>query len=135
MSHVTTGKEIAYAGRHLLIDLHGASRLGDLDHIRQACIDAARATGATVLGEHFHHFGEGCGVSGVVLLAESHLSVHSWPEADFAAFDIFVCGDCDPALAIPVLLDRFGGSPEVILHRRGLGVVWQPPVEEALVSA
>lgn len=109
------------AGRHLLIDLHGgSSRLDDLDYIQAACEDAARATGATILDCRFHHFGEGFGVSGVVILAESHLSVHSWPERGFAAFDVFVCGDCDPNLAVPVLRERFAPSRvEVTHHLRG----------------
>lgn len=115
---------MACAGRHLLIDLHGvaADLLGDIDHIRTACEDAARATGATILGSNFHHFGEGCGVSGVVLLAESHLSVHSWPERGFASFDVFVCGGCDPTLAVPVLKERFSPTDAKIdLYLRGEG--------------
>jgi len=117
-----SGKGAASAGKHLLIDLHGADLLGDLEVMQIACRAAAVATGATVIGQHFHHFGDGYGVSGVVLLAESHLSVHTWPEANFAAFDIFVCGDCDPLAAIPVLLDYFGGVPVTTLQHRGLGV-------------
>lgn len=132
-----TRREDASAGRHLLIDLHGATRLGDLDLIRSACVAAAKATGATVIGESFHHFGPGCGVSGVVVLAESHLSVHTWPEADFAAFDVFVCGNCDPREAIPVLVGIFGGEPKVTMHRRGIGVkaTVVMPQPEAVISA
>lgn len=115
-----------FAGRHLLIDLHGASRLDDIEFIQAACEDAARATGATILESRFHHFGEGYGVSGVVILAESHLSVHSWPERGFVAFDVFVCGDCDPHLAVPVLKERFApSSGSVSTHYRGEG--WSEP--------
>jgi S-adenosylmethionine decarboxylase len=57
-----------------------------------------------VLGSHFHQFGAGGGVSGVVLLAESHLSVHTWPESGFAAADVFMCGHADPEVAIEVVL-------------------------------
>jgi S-adenosylmethionine decarboxylase len=54
-----------------------------------------------------HHFGEGAGVTGVALLAESHMSIHTWPDTGFAAIDIFLCGRRDPQLALPVLRERF----------------------------
>jgi len=54
-----------------------------------------------------HNFGEGSGVTGVVLLAESHISIHTWPELKYAAVDIFMCGACDPQRAIPVLGEHF----------------------------
>ena len=110
----------AYVGRHILIDLYGATRLDDCAYIQQACEDAARATGATIIGTFFHPFGEGYGVSGVCVLAESHLSVHTWPEHGIATFDVYVCGKCDPALAVPVLEERFKpGKTVVSLHPRG----------------
>ena len=59
------------------------------------------ATGATILHGHFHHFGPNSGVSGVLVLAESHVSIHTWPERDYAALDIFVCGDCNPISPFP----------------------------------
>ena len=102
-----------YAGTHLLADLWGASQLDDPDHIDAAFRGAALAAGATILHSHFHHFSPNGGVSGVVILAESHISIHTWPERDFAAIDIFMCGACDPYLAIPVLQDAF--SPANLL--------------------
>jgi len=96
-----------YAGTHLLIDIWGAARLDDPDHIDESLRAAAIATGATILHSHFHHFSPNGGVSGVVVLAESHISIHTWPERDFAALDIFVCGDCDPYLAIPLIRAAF----------------------------
>ena len=101
-----------FAGTHLLVDLWGASNLGDPDHIDAALREAALAAGATILHSHFHHFTPNGGVSGVVVLAESHISIHTWPERDFAAIDIFMCGSCDPRKAIPVLQAAF--SPERI---------------------
>ncbi len=75
-----------------------------------------------MLSDHFHHFGEGCGVSGVVVLAESHLSVHTWPENGYAAFDVFVCGTCDPLHAVPVLEAAFAPTRAVVQqHARGEG--------------
>jgi S-adenosylmethionine decarboxylase len=96
-----------FAGTHLLIDIWGAARLDDPDHIDSRLREAAIATGATILHSHFHHFSPNGGVSGVVVLAESHISIHTWPERDFAALDIFVCGDCDPYLAVPVIQAAF----------------------------
>ncbi len=101
-----------FAGTHLLIDLWGATRLDDPDGIDVALREAAVRAGATILHSHFHHFTPNGGVSGVVVLAESHISIHTWPERDYAAIDVFMCGACDPHLAIPVLQSAF--SPERI---------------------
>ncbi len=93
-------------GQHLLADLSGVSAalLRDSGALESLLRAAARAAGATVLGSHFHHFGAGGGVTGVVLLAESHISLHTWPETGFAAADVFMCGHADPQAAIAVLL-------------------------------
>ncbi len=99
-----------FAGMHLLVDLWGASNLGDPAHIDAALREAALAAGATILHSHFHHFTPNGGVSGVIVLAESHISIHTWPERDFAAVDIFMCGACDPHLSVPVLKQAF--APE-----------------------
>ncbi|HEX3346529.1 MAG TPA: adenosylmethionine decarboxylase [Acetobacteraceae bacterium] len=96
-----------FAGTHLLVDLWDAERLTDPAFIDRALRGAALAAGATILHSHFHHFSPNGGVSGVIVLAESHISIHTWPERDFAAVDIFMCGACDPALSIPVLRDAF----------------------------
>ncbi len=101
-----------FAGMHLLVDLWGASNLADPDHIDRALREAAMAAGATILHSHFHHFSPNGGVSGVIVLAESHISIHTWPERDFAAVDIFMCGACDPHLSVPVLRRAF--TPERI---------------------
>lgn len=81
-------------GGHGLLDLYGcpARLLCDEGYLKTALEGAAEAAGATILGCHFHTFGEGGGVTGVLLLAESHLSIHTWPEHGFAALDIFLCG-------------------------------------------
>ncbi|MEJ2528719.1 MAG: adenosylmethionine decarboxylase [Gammaproteobacteria bacterium] len=98
---------VLFAGSHLIIDLWGAKRLDDLNHMEQAMRDAVRAANATLLHIHLHHFTPNYGISGVAVLAESHISVHTWPERDFAAFDIFMCGIAQPELAIPVLKQAF----------------------------
>ncbi len=109
-----------FAGAHVLADLWGAERLDDIEFMEEAMRNAVEACGATLLHIHLHHFGEGCGVSGVAVLAESHISVHTWPERGFAAFDIFMCGACEPELALPVLQKYF--NPERMdteLQKRG----------------
>jgi len=110
-----------FAGTHLLIDLWGASNLCDPDHIDRALREAAEAAGATILHGHFHHFSPNGGVSGVLVLAESHISIHSWPERSFAALDVFMCGDCDPYKALPILKEIF--TPDFVTlaeNKRGL---------------
>ncbi|MBL4539174.1 MAG: adenosylmethionine decarboxylase, partial [Oceanicaulis sp.] len=79
------GKQVA--GRHLIIDLMGARHLTDEDRIQQAFRDCVTACGATLLHIHTHVFEPNGGVSGVAVLAESHISTHTWPERDYAAFD------------------------------------------------
>ncbi|MGV7211022.1 adenosylmethionine decarboxylase [Oxalobacteraceae bacterium A2-2] len=91
------------AGLHLLADLSGiadVSKLGDCVALEALLRDAAAAAGARVLHSQFHGFGESAGVTGVVLLAESHISIHTWPEHGFAAVDIFMCGGAQPELAL-----------------------------------
>ena len=99
-----------FAGNHLLVEIWGAKWLTDSARVDIILCDAAKTAGATILHSHMHHFSPFGGVSGVVLLAESHISIHTWPERDYAAVDIFMCGDCDPNTALPVL--RAGFEPE-----------------------
>jgi len=87
-------------GKHLLVDLYQATYLNDKAVIEKALLEAADACDATVLQKNFHSFGGGQGITGMLLLAESHISIHTWPESHFAAIDIFMCGNCDPTLAI-----------------------------------
>lgn len=109
-----------YAGTHVLIDLWGASELDNINHVEQALREATDVCGATLLHIHLHEFSTNGGISGVAVLAESHISVHTWPEYNFAAFDVFMCGDCDPHLAVPVLKRYFTPDrAEVIEQMRG----------------
>ena len=81
-------------GRHILLELRdcNAEKLDDLSFLRDAMLNAAEETGATIIGEMFHQFSPQ-GVTGVVAIAESHLCVHTWPEHSYAAVDIFTCGE------------------------------------------
>ena len=93
------------AGTHLLADFYGvdAALLIDSGAIDALLRAGAEAAGARILHSHFHSFGAAMGVTGVVLLAESHISIHTWPEFGFAAADIFMCGDAHPKLALEVI--------------------------------
>lgn len=95
------------AGSHLIVDLWGAQRIDELGYIEETLRECIRASGATLLHIHLHHFTPNGGVSGVAVLAESHISVHTWPESGFAAFDVFMCGDADPHKAVDVLKRAF----------------------------
>jgi len=105
--HFVTRNGRVFAGMHLVIDLWGARHLDQLEHIERALKAAVGAAGATLLHIHLHHFTPNGGVSGVAVLAESHISIHTWPERGYAALDIFMCGDAEPHLAIPVLEAAF----------------------------
>ena len=112
---------VKFAGMHLLVDLWGACNLADPELIERSLRTAAEAAGATILHSHFHHFSPNGGVSGVVVLAESHISIHTWPERDFAAVDIFMCGECDPYQSVPVLKEVFRpSSVDLSEQRRGI---------------
>ena len=79
-------------GVHLLLDLENCNEniLNDLDIIKQTLISAAQKSGARIMGETFHKFTP-VGVTGIVSIAESHISIHTWPEFNYAAVDIFTC--------------------------------------------
>ena len=112
---------VKFAGLHLLLDLWGAKGLRDAQRIERSLIEAAEAAGATVLHTHIHQFGPDGGVSGVLVLAESHISIHTWPERNFAAVDIFMCGSCNPYESVPLLKAAF--QPDSILlseQKRGM---------------
>jgi S-adenosylmethionine decarboxylase len=112
---------LEYAGTHLLVELWGATNLSDVGRTEGALLDGARASGATILHSYMHPFGPDKGVSGVVVLAESHISIHTWPERGYAAIDIFMCGKCDPYKAIPALRQAFApANVQVSEAKRGL---------------
>ena len=110
-------------GRHLLIELQDCDKevLDDLSFLRDTMLEAAVDCGATVLGESFHHFSPQ-GVSGVVVIAESHLSIHTWPEYGYAAVDVFTCGtSVEPRKAAEVLIEKLGAKHHSLMEiQRGL---------------
>lgn len=108
-----------FAGTHLILDLYEAKNLNNLEMITQGLRDAAAAVGATVLDIQTHYFEPQGGVTGVAMLAESHVSIHTWPEYQYAAIDLFVCGQLNPFPAIAVFKTLFetANVEQTILNR------------------
>lgn len=112
---------VRYAGNHVLVELWGANNLDSPQVIEETLCQAAQDAKATILHSHFHHFSPYSGVSGVVVLAESHISIHTWPEKSYAAIDIFMCGECDPNDALPAIKKAFQPADmDVSEHKRGV---------------
>lgn len=111
-----------WLGEHYLVDLYGCdpARLADEPYVRASMLASARAAGATIIGSQFHRF-EPHGVSGVVVIAESHLTIHTWPERRYAAVDLFTCGvGMRPQLGIDLLCGCLGASRrELVRVARG----------------
>ena len=127
-------------GRHILLELKDCNRevLNNLDLIQDVMLSAAEEAGATILEKHFHHFSPQ-GVSGAIIIAESHLAVHTWPEYGHAAVDVFTCGDTiDPWRAVECLkkgLDaREVSTQEVSRLRVPTPSVASHPLEASEVS-
>jgi S-adenosylmethionine decarboxylase len=95
--------------------------LGSLKEVKDAMVDAAKRTKATIIEASFHEFSP-FGVSGMVVIAESHLSIHTWPEYSYAAVDIFTCGDViKPEEAAAYLIKRFQSkNPSIVEMKRGI---------------
>ena len=121
--HFVRTSDAIYAGTHLIIEVTGAEGLDDEDRIQTAFRDCVEACGATLLHIHTHKFSPQ-GVSGVAVLAESHISVHTWPEVGYGAFDVFMCGEADPWQAVDVLRRAFSAREVQVKElRRGEGII------------
>ncbi|MFO0569585.1 MAG: adenosylmethionine decarboxylase [Polyangiaceae bacterium] len=108
--------------KHLLVEYEGCDPaiLDDLEAVRGLMRQAAEAAGATVVAEAFHRY-RPQGVTGVLVIEESHFSVHTWPEHGYAALDFYTCGDCVPERADALLRVALGAErAEVVLVDRGL---------------
>ena len=104
--HFALRNGVRCAGVHLIVDLYGAQGLDDIDLIEATLRRAVDAARATLLHIHVHHF-QPNGVSGVAVLAESHISIHTWPDTGYAAVDVFMCGKANPDACVPVLREAF----------------------------
>ena len=115
-------------GRQVTIEYYACSATAFLDEIRveNALLKAAENSGATIVSSSFHKF-DPQGVSGVVVIAESHFTIHAWPEHDYAAVDIFTCGDnIDLETAIDSMKDSFGSKNVVISSDQNRGIISKP---------
>jgi S-adenosylmethionine decarboxylase len=123
VTHYANRDGLKFAGTHLIIDVWGASNLDSMPAIDAMMREMVAEVGATLLRLDLHHFEANGGISGVALLAESHISIHTWPETGYAALDIFVCGNCEAYKALAVI--KHALAPErvsVAEHKRGLEV-------------
>ena len=99
-------------GRQILVEFYGCNEavLTDTANIREVMLEGTRRSGATIISDDFHTFSPH-GVSGVVVIAESHVAIHTWPEFGYAAIDIFTCGETiDPWAVMRYLEAEFGAS-------------------------
>ena len=123
-------------GRHLIIEMYDCDPLllDNIDFIEQILIEAAKATKSTILWYKFHKF-QPQGVTGIVIVAESHLSIHTWPEFGYAAIDVFTCGThTDPWKALDVLKEAFKPKRMSVLEiKRGI-ITSISEVREDMVS-
>jgi S-adenosylmethionine decarboxylase len=112
---------IRYAGSHLIIVLWDARHLDDVGAVELALRRAVRAAGASLVHLHLHAFTPNGGVSGVAVLAESHISIHTWPERGYAAIDVFMCGAAEPHKVVPILKHAFeAGRIAICEQMRGI---------------
>jgi len=117
------GRGLETLGRHCIIEYYDCPRdiMDDVERIKKAMCDAAVAMNATIVAVEFHHFNPH-GVSGMVVISESHLSIHTWPEFGYAAVDVFTCGDIvDPWFAHERLREAFQAKRESVVElKRGI---------------
>src|SRR5438105_14400088 len=118
-------------GRHLLLEMFDCDpdAINSLEAVKGALIEAAKRAQATIVDVVFHEFNP-FGISGVVVIAESHLSIHTWPEYRYAAVDVFSCGEVlQPEIAVNYLVEQFGAErASVVEMQRGVFVHAAAPV-------
>ncbi len=112
--------QVANPGLHIIIDFWEATNLQDCEYIKKILTEAAAQCAAKVLDIKLHSFGEGAGVTGVALLAESHISIHTWPEEGKAAVDVYTCGDCNPKIGCDMIIRQLFAQNHTLLF--GFGV-------------
>ena len=124
-------------GRHIITELWecNTEKLNDIDYIERLFVDAALRSGAEVREVAFHKFAPH-GVSGVVIISESHLTIHSFPEHGYASIDVFTCGDrIDPATASEYIAEGLDAKVrEEVKLERGMGPIRVPEAQVALTK-
>lgn len=119
--HLIKFDDYLYAGNHLIFDFWGSDEILNQKLIIDTCRFAVEEAGATVLHTHFHEFGEGYGITGVLVLSESHLSLHTWPEINLMTFDIYMCGRAEPKLALTILRSKLKPKKVTLMNvKRGI---------------
>lgn len=117
------GSGLYALGTHLLIELRdcNSNTISDINTVRETMVSAAKRSKATIIDVSFHEFSP-FGISGMVVIAESHLSIHTWPEYGYAAVDIFTCGNAiKPEEAASYLIEKFESkNPSVVELKRGI---------------
>jgi len=117
------GRKLYALGTHLLIELKNCNPeiLKDLESVKNILVDAAKKANATIISVNFHEFNP-FGISGVVVIAESHLTIHTWPEYGFAAVDVFTCGETiKPEIAAQYIIEAFECKvPSIVEMKRGI---------------
>jgi S-adenosylmethionine decarboxylase len=112
---------IRHAGTHLVVELWNGRNFSSLGKIKKILEKAVNACEAKLLKIDLHKFTPYGGISGVAIIQESHISIHSWPEYKYAAIDIFVCGEVNPYKAIPVLKEGFQPKDiQIVELKRGV---------------
>ncbi len=130
----TSRKESFALGRQVTIEYCdcGPEAFLHTEQVEKAMLDAANKSGATIINSSFHKF-EPQGISGVVVIAESHFTIHAWPEHDYAAVDIFTCADSiDLEVAIESLKTSFQSRNTIISSDRNRGIIGKPAVQEEI---
>jgi S-adenosylmethionine decarboxylase len=127
--HVSKTRAPVLTGKHWLVEMYQVPKLDDIVRIRHALRRAVSESGVRLIRLQLHHFGPRRGVTGVALLAESHISIHTWPERRYAALDIFMCGRAsDPQKALDVLREvLMPGRVRIRRFERGMNRVARPP--------
>jgi S-adenosylmethionine decarboxylase len=123
-------------GRHLLLELFDCDpeAINSLDVVKSSMVEAAKRAQATIVDVVFHEFNP-FGISGVVVIAESHLAIHTWPEYCYAAVDVFSCGEVlQPQVAVDYLVEQLGAArASVVELQRGVFLqAPRPPIPKAL---
>lgn len=126
--------DVKPGGKHILIDCTDIRRniLQDTVEMQKVLEIAAKLGKATVLSSHFHHFGNDYGITGFIVLAESHISVHTWAKEKYAAIDIFMCGDCEPNTSATYIIEQLQCTGRIIDITREAQIETPIPITQTI---
>ena len=123
-------------GQQLIVELYDCdpNYINNIEYVQSSILEAAREAHATIITHKFHQFSP-MGISGIVVIAESHIAIHTWPEYGYCAIDIFTCGNIDNDRALTVLRKNFKSKRESIVNCKR-GIIHSPttPLQEELPS-